>query len=219
MTATEMDARRLYTERADTYLRFVRSVAYPLGLKAYFSRSAVLRSDLRTLDAGCGTGVVSLALREALVGRGLRPGSIAGFDLTPAMLDRFRETLEARGISGIQLTEANVLELDTLPASWTGYDLIVSASMLEYIPRESLPKAFDALRARLNDKGVMVLFITRQNWLMKPLIQRWWQGNLYARTELRTALEQAGFSSISFARFPFPFTHLNLWGHIIEAHL
>lgn len=212
-----MDAHRIYSERTDSYLRFIRSVGYPQGIRSYFARASILRSDLRILDAGCGSGVVSLAARDALLARGLGGGSIDGFDLTPAMLERFREVLEVQGIREIRLREANVLELDALPDSWQAYDLVVSGSMLEHIPRENLPNALRALRARLNDHGRMVLFITRRNWLMRPLIQSWWHANLYTRSELELAFERAGFSATSFARFPLPYTHLNLWGHIVEA--
>ncbi len=209
--------RRLFTERADSYGRFIRSVGYPQGIRAYFSHSPILRSDLRILDAGCGSGVVALAIRDALLARGFTLGAIDGFDLTRAMLDRFRQVLEVRGISGMRLTEANVMDLDALPASWNGYDLVASASMLEYVPRESLPQALGALRARLNATGTMVLFITRRNWLMKPLIQRWWRGNLYTRSELQAAFHRAGFSGVLFHRFPLPYRHLSVWGHVVEA--
>jgi cyclopropane fatty-acyl-phospholipid synthase-like methyltransferase len=216
-TELRVDARRIYSERTDSYLRFIRSVGYPQGIRSYFARASILRADLRILDAGCGSGVVSLALREALLARGLGVGSIDGFDLTPAMLERFREVLAARGISEIRLREANVLELDGLPEAWQAYDLVVSGSMLEHIPREALPRALGALRGRLGDGGSMVLFITRRNWLMKPLIESWWHANLYTRAELERAFERAGFSAVRFARFPLPYTHLNLWGHIVEA--
>ena len=89
---------RLYTDRSRDYVRFVRFVRYPQGIRAYFLGSPRLRSGLRVLDAGCGTGIVTTALREALVIRGFNPGPLQGFDLTPAMLERFRQTLRARAI-------------------------------------------------------------------------------------------------------------------------
>jgi len=211
------DLARLFTDRTRSYVRFVRSVRYPQGLRAYFLASPLLHSGLRILDAGCGTGIVSLALRAALLSRGFRPGSLQGFDLTPAMLEGFRQTLHARAIEGIDLVQADVLRLEALPSTWTNYDLIVSASMLEYIPRDRLADALAGLRERLNAAGTFILFITRRNWLMRPLIGRWWAANLYKTGELAESFRRAGFSTIAFGKFPLACRHLAVWGHIVEA--
>lgn len=211
------DPARLFADRARSYVRFVRFVQYPQGLGAYFLGSPLLRSGLRVLDAGCGTGIVTLALRDALLSRGFHPGSLQGFDLTPAMLQGFRQTLRTRAIDGVDLVQADVLRLDTLPGSWTNYDLIVSASMLEYLPRNRLVDALAGLRERLNPEGSFVLFITRRNWLMRPLIGRWWEANLYEAGELEESFRRAGFSTVAFRRFPLAFRHLALWGYIVEA--
>jgi cyclopropane fatty-acyl-phospholipid synthase-like methyltransferase len=215
--ATEASARNLYTERVGSYHRFVSVIGYAQALRAAFRSFEPLRSDLKVLDAGCGGGLVTLVLREALADRGLRPGVMHGFDLTPAMLSRFHDVLEKRGTTGVELREADVLCLDTLPASWQGYDLIVSSGMLEYIPRNELPAALRALRLRLGDQGVLVFFISRRNWMMRALIQLWWHAHLYSREELAEVLRQAGFSSVRFHRFPVRHAHLGLWGHFVEA--
>jgi 2-polyprenyl-3-methyl-5-hydroxy-6-metoxy-1,4-benzoquinol methylase len=211
------DPARLFSQRARSYVRFVRFVGYPQGLRAYFRGSPLLRSGLRVLDAGCGTGIVTLALREALLSRDLRPGPLHGFDLTPAMLERFRETMQRRAIEGIDLTQANVLQLQALPDSWTNYDVIVSASMMEYLPRNRLVDALGGLRGLLCEDGSLLLFITRRNWLMWGLIGRWWEANLYAARELEDAFRCAGFSAVAFGTFPLAFSYLALWGHIVEA--
>ncbi|MBW2400427.1 MAG: class I SAM-dependent methyltransferase, partial [Deltaproteobacteria bacterium] len=103
------------------------------------------------------------------------------------------------------------------PSAWKGYDLIVSASMMEYLPRDRLADALAGLRGRLNEGGRLVLFITRQNLLMASLIGRWWDSNLYRRDELREAFARAGFENVEFRGFPAAFRHLDLWGHIVEA--
>ncbi len=211
------DPARLYSDHTGGYERFIALMLYPHGLRAFFKNSSLLRPGLRILDAGCGTGVVTLALRDAMISRGLQPGSFDGFDLTPAMLERFRAKLARETITGVRLAKANVLDSDSLDPLWTGYDLVITASMLEYIPRDQLAMALGGLRQRLGDNGSLLLFITRDNWLMRPLIGRWWSSNLYHRSELRQAFKQAGFSSVSFHRFPTLFRYLDLWGHIVEA--
>jgi ubiquinone/menaquinone biosynthesis C-methylase UbiE len=215
---TTSDLVRLYSDRNRSYVRFIRFVRYPQGIHAYFMTTPLLRSGLRVLDAGCGTGIVTLALREALLRRGLTPGPLQGFDLTPAMLECFRQTLQTGRIEGVEIVQADVLRLEDLPAAWNNYDLIVSAAMLEYLARNHLVAGLRGLRALLNQEGSFLLFITRRNGLTRPLIGRWWQSNLYTASELKGAFRQAGFSSIAFRSFPPLFRHLALWGYIIEAH-
>jgi len=216
VTATA-DARRLFTERHATYARFIRAMRYPQGLRAFFRASPLLRPGLRVLEAGCGTGALTLAVHDACARRGVPPRAFHAFDLTPAMLDRLRATLARRGIGDVALAEANVLHLDALPAGWTAYDLIVSAAMLEYLPRDRFAEALAGLRARLRGGGTLVLFITRRNALMRLLIGRWWASNLYSRAELTEAFRRAGFAGVAFRRFPPVAWHLIPWGHVVEA--
>ena len=216
MTLTP-DAQRLFTERPDVYGRFIRLVLYPQGLRAFFFESSLLHPGLRVLDAGCGTGAVTLALHDVLAHRTFSSQSFHAFDLTPAMLDRFQAILQRRGIENVTLAQANVLDLAVLPAAWRDYDLVVSASMLEYVPRARFVDALKGLRARLAQDGRFVLFITRRNPLTRVLIGRWWQSNLYTADELADAFRAAQFSRFAFRRFPFRASHLSLWGHVVEA--
>ncbi|NUM53308.1 MAG: class I SAM-dependent methyltransferase [Candidatus Hydrogenedentes bacterium] len=216
MTVTS-DPHRLFSEKTGAYERFIRTVGYQHGLRAYFTRSHLLRPAMRVLDAGCGTGVLSVAFREASLRRDLSPAAINAFDLTPAMLDRFTEIMKQRGIDGIELAQCDALHLEGLPETWLDYDLIISASMMEYLPRDAFSGVLRTLRARLRQNGALVLFITRRNALTRPLIGHWWQSNLYTAGELRAAFTDAGFPRIAFSRFLFPYAYLNLWGYIVEA--
>lgn len=208
---------RLYTDSNAAYLRFVRAVLYPQGIRAYFMASPLVRAGQYVLDAGCGTGIVSFALREALAARGLSAGPIDAFDLTPAMLAMFSESMAASGTEDIRMVQSDVLSLDSLPAGWSGYDLIVSSGMLEYLLSDRLAAALSSLRERLGPDAMLVVFITRRNWLTRPLIGSWWHANLYSEGELRERFTAAGFSEIAFSGFPGPYRYLGAWGHVIEA--
>lgn len=63
------------------------------------------------------------------------------------MLENFRETLRIAAIEGVNVAQADVLELDTLPDEWNNFDLIISAAMMEYLPRERLVDALRGLRS------------------------------------------------------------------------
>jgi cyclopropane fatty-acyl-phospholipid synthase-like methyltransferase len=216
MTGT-VDPVQLFTARAGSYSRFIRLFRYQQGLQGYFMRSPLLRSGIRVLDAGCGNGALLLAFREAVRARGLTPERLCGFDITPAMLDRLRVTLRERQVEDVDLIQADVLSLEALPTNWRFFDLVISASMLEYVPRERFVEVLSGLRSLLNDGGTLLLFITRDNWLMRPMIGRWWQSNLYTARQLEEAFAMAGFSAVAFRCFPPLYRYLALWGHIIEA--
>jgi ubiquinone/menaquinone biosynthesis C-methylase UbiE len=217
LKVTAADPVELFTRRTASYARFIRVVRYQEALTSYFWHSPLLRSGLRVLDAGCGTGALTLALRDALLRRGLTPGLMQGFDLTQAMLDRFHAQLNAQNIKGVELTQADVLKMQALPAGWKDYDLLVSASMLEYVPRDRFVTALSTLRRLLHPDGRFVLFITKRNWLTAPLIGRWWESQCYSGTALKQTLTEAGFREMMFGAFPLFFKYLAAWGYIVEA--
>ncbi len=207
----------LYSKKVSEYEWFVSSFLYPQGLGAFFKQWGLLKSNLRILDAGCGTGIVSLSLIEALHSCKYSYKSIDAFDLSPSMLARFQSKLDKGKIDNVTLCQSNVLELENLPQKWKNYDLIVSASMLEYVPKDKLITALSGLRSLLSKQGTFLLFITKRNFLMSFLIGHLWASNLYSRQELREAFSLAGFTEITFKKFPLSFKWLDLWGYIIEA--
>ena len=210
-------ARELYARKADTYVRFVSVFGHQAGIEKLLARSGLLRDGMRILDAGCGTGLSTLALVNALRSQGLSWQTIDAFDFTPAMLTRFRAALDTLGIRGVTLREADVRELDLLPDAWTRYDLIISVSMLEYVRTTELAPALAGLRARLSAGGTMVILLTKKNAMTWGLIEKWWKAHRYSRKELRAAFHDAGFGSVEFRRYPFPFFWLSWSNHVVFA--
>ncbi|HET6599816.1 MAG TPA: class I SAM-dependent methyltransferase [Burkholderiaceae bacterium] len=85
--------KQLYTEKIETYLLFNAVFRTPQALEAFFRKSDFLRPGLRMLDAGCGTGAATFALLQGLRRRRFSHRCMHAFDLTPTMLERFRQNL------------------------------------------------------------------------------------------------------------------------------
>ena len=210
--------RDLYTGRAGLYSVWMKLFRHQQALRSLFEISGVLRSDLRILDAGCGSGATTLALISALRHQGYDYCSIDGFDLTPAMLNRFRDAIRWLHLERVELKEANVLTLqEQLPDSWTSYDLVVCTSMLEYLPPGTLEKALASLRQRLNRDGALLVVVTKKTPVAKVMVEVAWRARAYGADELRSALRSAGFSQVVFHRFPARFFWMNTTNHVVTS--
>ena len=107
------DARKLFTERPDVYVRFIRAMRYPEGLRAFWRASPLLRPGLRVLEAGCGTGRHLRALSERFPDKDL-----VGLDWTAASIELLAllATRERRRLRGVRFdmlapaTDADVPE-------------------------------------------------------------------------------------------------------------
>jgi SAM-dependent methyltransferase len=217
MALSRSAVQELYTTGIDRYSSFIDAFQSPRGIQAVLGRSQLLRPGLRILDAGCGFGMTTFAFLEALREKNFDYRSIDAFDLTSAMLRRFEKELEARKITGVRLRQADVLALEMLPPSWTNYDLVLSASMLEYLPKQDLPRALAGLRARLAPNGHILVIITRKTPETKVLIEWWWHAERYTKNELLQAFAEAEFRDPAFQRFPWRYFWLNRASYVIKA--
>lgn len=216
-TMTYSDAQDLYTRRADQYEAFIGFFRSRAALRYLINTRVPLRSGLRVLDAGCGSGMATFALLDALGCKKLEYERIDAFDLTPAMLSRFGRRLNFGNGARVNLAQADVLELDALPTSWRNYDLIVSASMLEYLPKDELPRALCALGRRLAPSGRMLVMITRRTFETKFLVEWLWHANRYTHPELRAACQAADLEIQHFLRFPLRYEWLNRANYVFLA--
>jgi len=207
----------LYERRIDGYASLIRFFRTRQGMQALLRRSGLLQPRMKVLDAGCGFGMATGALLDALAAQGMAGTHVDAFDLTPAMLARFRDELDARGDAQVVLREANVLDDAALPPDWAGYDLVISMSMLEYLPRDRLPRALATLRARMASQGRMLVMITRKSLESRVLIEWGWHAERYSAGELREAFAQASFGQLRFVRFPLRYGWLNRANYVVVA--
>lgn len=146
----EPDAvRRYYDDWADDYDTTLRRWDYRAPADAASSLGTIVPASATILDAGCGTGLVGRALREAGF-----TGPIDGLDLSPTSLDRAR----ARGIYR-DLAPADFQTLP-LPVGDDAYDATVCVGVLTYVDdAETLFRDF----ARVTRPGGAILFTQRDD--------------------------------------------------------
>ena len=133
MKTTEENLGSFYDRIAKLYHWTFKFNRYEHSIEHYLRANPLpLPAGARVMDAGCGTGLLTLALLKTLK----RPAHIVALDLSAASLQvakrDINETLEGRPHE-VWLTQANVL---ALPFADDSFDLIVTSGALEYVPLE-----------------------------------------------------------------------------------
>jgi THAP4-like, heme-binding beta-barrel domain len=154
------NARKLFSEKHATYARFIAFVRYPQGLRAFFRRSSLLRSGIRVLDAGCGTGAATVAVLDALVHRGVTPGSVHAFVQSAAPADEVAPLARLVGRwTGTSEGQPGKGQVERQYERVLGSKFIQVRSRSTYAPQEKNPKgethedigffSFDSARKRV----------------------------------------------------------------------
>ncbi|HBN07947.1 MAG TPA: class I SAM-dependent methyltransferase [Cyanobacteria bacterium UBA8530] len=115
---SEFDARAKGWEENPVHTLRTEAIAREIRARIPLSRS------MRALEVGCGTGLLSFALREEL-------GTIVPTDTSEGMLEVLREKIKVAGITNMQPLRSNLL-IDPLPPGT--FDLIFSQMALHHIP-------------------------------------------------------------------------------------
>lgn len=125
------DTKSFYDRIADVHNLVLRLNGYRSSV-ARFLKSIDLGIDENSLvlDAGSGTGVITLGFQSA----GLRPRQLVAVDLSKKSLevarDQFRKDSECDA-GRIAVTQSNILEL---PFDAETFDLVLTCGVLEYVP-------------------------------------------------------------------------------------
>lgn len=122
------------------------------------------------------------------------------FDITENMLEVFQLWIAKQGANNIEIQKADILGIDTLPSYWKNYELIVASTVLEYLPRDKVEYALKNLRQLLGTGGILLIFITKRNFITRWLAKKWWKPNLYDGQEIVALLNNAGFVKSEFKK-------------------
>jgi len=132
LTATKDEARAgsYYDRIARFYNLTFKLNGYGRSLDQYFENHPLpVSRGARILDAGCGTGLLTLALLRAV----RYPVSITALDLSSTSIDAARKSVyfSPGRKRDVTFTQGNLL---SLPFSDGSFDLVVTSGALEYVP-------------------------------------------------------------------------------------
>jgi trans-aconitate methyltransferase len=144
---------------------------------------------VRVLDAGCGDGLLSLALAKR------HPSwSVLGVDLRDDLLEGARVRARSRGLQNACFARADLAE--SLPDS--GFDLVLAIEFLSEVPDDEA--AVRTMVAALAPGGLFVVHVPERSW--RPVLRGsspTWREQVrqgYTAEELGSALRRAGLDGV-----------------------
>lgn len=144
---------------------------------------------LRVLDAGCGDGLLSLAMAKR------HPRwSLVGVDLREDMLAGARERAVARALPNARFVAGNLEQ----PLPERERDVVLAVECLSEIPDDR--QALRMMRAALAPGGLLVVQVPERDWRpVLPGSSGTWREQVrqgYTAEELEAALREAGFEAV-----------------------
>lgn len=167
----------LYDRMAEVINLAMKLNGYRSAVAKYLSSLDLnLTAGSKVLDAGCGTGLVSLALHSA--GLGVKH-SIA-LDLSYKSLGIARKELGRQGKGHLDPVQGNVLKL---PFADDTFDLLLMCGVLEYTPLDDgLAEA-----ARVLKKGAKLVFLPVRPSLVGSVLEMIYDFKIHPLSSIREA--------------------------------
>jgi len=200
--------RGFYDRIADVQNLAMKINGYRDSVKKYLRRLDLQTdSSSQILDAGCGTGLVSLAFRDT----NIKFERLTGLDLSHNSLEvardefvRFRRTPRL-----VNFVQANVL---TMPFADRTFDLVLMCGVLEYVPLDDgLAEA-----ARVMKKGARLVLLPVKPSIVGSVLELLYNFKIHPPEQVRTAAK-ASFRIVG--SYEFPITEPIAWsktGFLLE---
>jgi len=146
-------------------------------------------SRLRVLDAGCGDGLLSLAMAKR------HPAwALVGVDLREDLLDGARKRAVARGLPNARFVPGNLEQ----PLPERDRDAVTAVECLSEIPDDR--QALRMMREALRPGGLIVVQVPDRDWQpVLPGSPGTWREQVrqgYTAEQLQALLEEAGFAEV-----------------------
>lgn len=189
----------LYDRIADVQNLAMKVNGYRASVAKYLkSLDLKIDSDSFVLDAGSGTGIVSLAFQDA----GFRPRKSIALDLSYNSLKVSREEFITTRIDAVQ---GNILKL---PFPDNAFDLVLMCGVLEYTPLD------DGLRetSRVLKKGAPLVLLPVKQSLVGSVLELFYNFKIHDVANVRAAAAKH-FNIIG--NFEFPITEPIAWSKTI----
>ncbi|MEP6637364.1 MAG: methyltransferase domain-containing protein [Acidobacteriota bacterium] len=195
LTATKTEARAgsYYDKIAGFYDLTFKLNGYGRSLDQYFANCPLpVSREARILDAGCGTGLLTLALLRALH----FPVRITALDLSATSIEAARRAVsESPGRSrDATFAQGNLL---SLPFADNSFDMVVTSGALEYVPLQDGMKEL----ARVINPGGHLLHIPCRPSLASTVLEILFRFKHHPPREVMHSTERH-FQLVHHYRFP-----------------
>lgn len=195
LTATKSEARAgSFYDRIERFYDLTFKLnGYGRSLDQYFEAHPLpVYPDARILDAGCGTGTLTLALLRSLT----TPVKLTALDLSTSSMATAKKYVDKNNPhrQSVRFALGNVL---ALPFADDAFDLVVTSGVLEYVP---LDEGLSEL-ARVISPGGHLLQLPMRPSLVTTLLEMLFRFRAHPPTEVAETTDRY-FQVASNYRFP-----------------